>query len=433
MDPSAVPLPELISVIAFALVGSAFAAAEAAMASLPPGRLAALADETPSPYKGHLARFARAPDLVVGRWQAARILSTAATAALVGELAIVRHPLFAVGATVLLCATLAELAAAAGRARATTLGPRLLRFLYPIELCVAPLSHPLSWLGRKLGAPIANDEHERDARLAESEVEYLVEDAAKAGQLDAEPAEMIRNVLDFKDLTVGDVMIPRIKVVGLDLDTPLPDVLALVTKEGHSRYPVFATKIDNVVGLLYTKDLFRVFQGGTFGSASLRDIVRTPVNFIPESQAVSAVLRDMRAKRQHLAVLVDEFGGVSGIVTLEDILEQIVGDIHDEYDREDAPIQDLGDGRLLADAAVSLPDLSAYLGREIESDGDYGSLGGLLTHVAGRVPPVGEHVVLAEIVFVVRESDEKRIAKVEIILPRRSGSMLPDSSRSAPP
>ena len=285
----------------------------------------------------------------------------------------------------------------------------------------------------KLGAPFATDERARDARLAESEVEYLVDDAAKAGQLDAEPAAMIRNVRDFKDLTVSDVMIPRIKVVGLEIDTPLGEVLALVTKEGHSRYPVFATKIDNIVGLLYTKDLFRVFHGGTFGSASLRDIVRAPVNFIPETQAVSAVLRDMRAKRQHLAVLVDEYGGVSGIVTLEDILEQIVGDIHDEYDREDAPIQDLGDGRLLADAAVSLPDLSAYLGREIESDGDYGSLGGLLTHVAGRVPPPGEHVLLADIIFVVRDSDEKRIAKVEIILPRRSGSMLPDSSRSVPP
>jgi CBS domain containing-hemolysin-like protein len=433
---SEVPLSEVAGAVVSALIGSAVAAAEAAMAALPPGRLAGLVDETPPAYRPALARFAEAPDRVVGRWQAARILTTATTAELVTQFPGVKHPLVVVAATVLLCATLAELAAAIARGRAVTLGPRLVRFLYPIELLVAPFTHPIAWVGRKLGAvEVVEAVREREARLAESEMEYLVEDAAKAGQLDAEPAEMIRNVLEFKDLTVRDVMVPRIKMVGVEISTPLDEVLAVVTAEGHSRYPVYEGKIDNVVGLLYTKDLFRILRSGNLDTSSLRDVVRTPVNFVPETQPVSAVLRDMRAKRHHMAVLVDEFGGVSGIVTLEDILEEIVGDIRDEYDREhdDAPIQDLGDGRLLADAAVSLPDLSAYLGREIEGEGDYGSLGGLLTHVAGKVPVVGEHVTLADMVFVVREADEKRIAKVEIVMPRRSGSMIPDSTRSLPP
>jgi len=130
----------------------------------------------------------------------------------------------------------------------------------------------------------------------------------------------------------------------------------------------------------------------------------------------------MRARRLHMAVVIDEFGGFSGIVTLEDILEVIVGDIRDEYDTEDAPIQDLGEGRFLADAAVSVTELSSFLGIDLPESPDYESLGGLLTHQAGRVPAQGSHMDAFGLSFVVRDADEKRIAKVEIVRPGPSAS-----------
>jgi putative hemolysin len=248
-------------------------------------------------------------------------------------------------------------------------------------------------------------------------VEWVVSEGQMTGSLGEEPAEMIRNVLELKDLIARDVMVPRTQVSAIEVDTPLPEVLRLISTEGHSRFPVYREKVDNIVGLLYAKDLFRLLKEHKLQDTPLGDLVRAPVNFVPEMQGVSSVLREMRARRLHMAVVIDEFGGVSGIVTLEDILEVIVGDIRDEYDTEEPPIQDLGDGRLLADAAVSIHDLSAYLAVEIPESSDYESLGGLLIHQAGRVPAIGTQIAAFGISFIVRDADEKRISKVEIIRP----------------
>jgi CBS domain containing-hemolysin-like protein len=215
-------------------------------------------------------------------------------------------------------------------------------------------------------------------------------------------------------------MIPRTKVDAVEAGTPLEKVLEIVTESGHSRYPVYKDQIDNVVGLLYAKDLFKVLEERRLKNTSLREILRAPANFVAESQPLSSLLRDMKGRRQHLAVVVDEFGGVSGIVTLEDVLEEIVGDIRDEHDEgeESAAIQDLGDGRLVADAEVSMSDLSAYLGAEIDHDGEYESLGGMLTQHLGKVPEVGTAVSKFGLRFIVRDSDERHIGKVEIVRPR---------------
>jgi CBS domain containing-hemolysin-like protein len=136
--------------------------------------------------------------------------------------------------------------------------------------------------------------------------------------------------------------------------------------------------------------------------------------FVPESQSAASVLKDMRKGRHHLAIVIDEFGGFSGIVSLEDLLEQIVGDIRDEHDVEEAPIVDLGDGRLVVDASLPLADLARYLGTELPADGDYHSLGGFLASHHGRVPEVGATLSIFGLEFIVREADDRRVAKVEI-------------------
>ncbi|APR79866.1 Magnesium and cobalt efflux protein CorC [Minicystis rosea] len=255
-----------------------------------------------------------------------------------------------------------------------------------------------------------------DPKVAEAEVEALVDEGERSGVLASEPAEMIRNVLEFADRTAKDVMIPRGEVEAIDVATPIADVLRLVAESGHSRYPVYRDQIDNIVGLLYAKDLFKAahFEEEPASKRQVKrveDLVRQPANFVAESQPLSSLLREMRQLRQHLAIVVDEFGNVSGIVTLEDVLEKIVGEIRDEHD---VPIEDLGDGRVVADATVSMKELCAYLGADIGTLREDESLGRMLTDHLGKIPEVGTAFSKFGLRFVVRDSDEKHIGKVEV-------------------
>lgn len=449
MSPSEpVPLEGLFVAWIFAAVSSAFAAADAALGSLNTGRLSALYEEAEGRSKGALGRYLADPTRSHSRWLVGRILFTALAAVLVTVALQVyvtsAWGLAAVGALALLAlyGPLAEVSTTIARHRADTFARRWLLLMRPLEAMVLPIAAPLAALGR-IATKLMGPQTPPDARVAETEVEWVVNEGQKAGALGQEPADMIRNVLELDDLVARDVMVPRIHMTALDLDTPLHDVLELIATEGHSRYPVYREKIDNVVGLLYAKDLFKLIKDGKLATAKLRDIVRVPVNFVSEEQSVSSVLREMRQRRLHMAIVVDEFGGVSGLVTLEDILEEIVGEIRDEYDVEESPIQEIGDGRLLVDAAISLHDLSNHLDSEIPADEDYDSLGGLLIHHAGgRVPAAGTTLDILGFTFVVRDANAKRIATVEIIpmtereahistLRRSSGMSLPASFESS--
>ncbi|MCK6592690.1 MAG: CBS domain-containing protein, partial [Polyangiaceae bacterium] len=192
---------------------------------------------------------------------------------------------------------------------------------------------------------------------------------------------------------------------------------------GHSRYPVYKDQLDNVVGLLYAKDLFKVLEEHRLKNTTLKEIIRSPANFVAESQPLSSLLREMRSRRQHMAVVVDEFGAASGIVTLEDVLEEIVGDIRDEHDETEAdepppPIEEIGDGRLVADADIAMSDLEAYLGADIDQGPGVNSLGDMLMKHAGKIPEAGTEISKFGYQFIVRDADEKHIGKVEIVRPR---------------
>jgi CBS domain containing-hemolysin-like protein len=234
---------------------------------------------------------------------------------------------------------------------------------------------------------------------------------------------MIRKVLDFKDLTAREVMVPRRHILGVELSAPLRDVLALVARERHSRYPVYRENLDNVVGLLYAKDLFALVRDRRVDTTKLADVIRTPVMFVSENQRAARILQDMRSRRLHMAIVSDEFGGTAGLVTIEDIIEEIVGDIRDEKDRE-SPIQSMGDGRMVADASVSIAELEEALGKPLPDDGEFESLGGLIVSRAGRVPQVGATLQVDGLKLIVREADETRVVKVEIV-PERAAPPAP--------
>jgi CBS domain containing-hemolysin-like protein len=405
------------AVVAGAL-GSLFATGDAALTALPEARLDALRQgSTPSAHR--FQRYADDRVRLLSRWLVARVLAISATAALVDQGDNREIPF--VGFGVLVSAAVAvltygvftEVLGIVARRRPEEVAAVALRYLRPFEWAVLPIAEPLALLGRLVEKRIPKVA--KDPSHTETEVQWAVRESVRAGALANEPAEMIRNVLDFKDLLVKDVMVPRRLVAGVPLGSSVDEILEIVAHEGHSRYPVYRETLDNVVGLLYVKDLFRVVQKGEIATTKLDDLTRRHILFAVETQSVASVLREMRSRSQHMAVVSDEFGGTSGVVTLEDILEQIVGDIRDEYDAEaEAQVQKVGEGRYLADAAVSIDELSAHLGRELPADGEFESLGGLLVHRAGRVPKVGAVIHLDGLRFTVREADDTHVVRVEI-------------------
>ncbi len=308
-----------------------------------------------------------------------------------------------------------------GRRTADWIMPLFALVLQPFEFVIAPLAFLSSGFAR-----LVKVRPNTDPQLAETEVELMIDMRERSGALAQEPAELIRNVLEFSDRSARDAMIPRTRMTAIKIDTSFEEVLQVVTETGHSRYPVYREDLDDILGLLYVKDLFRVLKRSwrpppvsssnpIRQEARIMDSVREQVKYASESQSLTALLAEMRRDRQHMAIVVDEYGGTSGLVTLEDILEEIVGDIQDEFDIEEAPIVHDDTGRLIADAAVPISDLSAYLGSELDPAGQYESLAGMLTDKIGEVPAEGTSIQVDGMRFIIEESDEKHISKVAIV------------------
>jgi putative hemolysin len=410
---------QLVAAAVVTAIGSLFAAADAALSEIPEGRMQALSADTGS--RGVcFRRYTQDPLRVLSRWLVGRVVALSVASVLLSDVARLSGldrlslPAAVLGA-VLTYGTFTEVAATFARRRPEIAGALGLVFLRPLEWLVVPLADPLAILGRAVGRRIPKS-RSSDARIAETEVEWVVSESERAGAIANEPAEMIRKVLDFKDLTAREVMVPRRHILGIEVGTPVADVVAFVATEKHSRYPVYRETLDNVVGLLCAKDLFSVMREGRLATTKLADVTRSTVLFVSENQPAAKILQDMRSRRQHMAVVSDEFGGTSGLITLEDVIEEIVGDIRDEHDIE-APIQPIGEGRVMADGAISLAELSRALGKPLP-DGEFESLGGLIISRAGHVPEVGATVQVGGLRLIVREADATRIVKVEIVADR---------------
>jgi len=279
------------------------------------------------------------------------------------------------------------------------------------------LLHPLAWALERLARGVSRvlGHPEQRPIVSEEDVEYYIGLSAAEGSLDGMKKDLLTSVVEFTDLVVKEIMIPRTQMVALAVSTSPRDALGICTSTGHSRFPVYGEDIDDIVGILSVKDLTRVLVGreGDRLPDDLRPLLRD-VLFVPEVKPVTELMRTMQSGRTHIAVVVDEFGGTSGIVTLEDVVEEIVGDIHDEHDVEDQPVMRLPDGGLLVVASVNLRDLEDDVPLEFPDDGDYESLGGFLTATAGRMPKQGERVTYGGFDFIVRSADARRVLRVEI-------------------
>jgi len=250
-----------------------------------------------------------------------------------------------------------------------------------------------------------------EAKMSEEEFKLLLEEGTKAGIIDKTEHELIKRVFEFTDTTAKEIMVPRPDVVAVELNTSREQLIKKVIEEGYTRLPVYRDTIDNVVGVVYSKDLIALLEHRDV--IVLQDILR-PSYFVPESIKISRLLGELQRRKVHLAVVIDEFGGTEGIVTMEDVLEEIVGEIQDEYDEELKEYERREDGSLLVNARVSVREFNAKFGTQIPEDEDYETLSGFLSKLTGRIPEQNESIEYKNIVFNVVKKSKRRIRQVGV-------------------
>lgn len=248
-------------------------------------------------------------------------------------------------------------------------------------------------------------------QVSEDEVQTLIDAGTESGIINKEEGKMIHGIFDLKDTLVREVMVPRTEIVAIDCDATIDDLIRLIQEEGHTRYPVFKESIDNIVGVIHVKDILTKWQG--LGDIKVSQFTRHPY-IVPETKNVEELLRELKKKRTHIAVVVDEYGGTSGVVTIEDIIEEIVGEIRDEYDLDEINIVPLSDGSIVVDARLDIEELASYFKMEIPKE-KFETVGGLVTFLTGRVPQNGEEVSFENLSFVIESADEKKVHRVRIM------------------
>jgi magnesium and cobalt exporter, CNNM family len=251
----------------------------------------------------------------------------------------------------------------------------------------------------------------RPSYITESELKAMADVAHEENVIEKEERSFIHSIIDFGDTVAREVMVPRPDMVTVEADTTVTVALEAALAAGYSRIPVHENQVDDVVGITYTKDLIRAERVGK-GEKPVTSTMR-PAVFVPESKEVSELLRQMQEEKFHMAIVVDEYGGTSGLVTLEDLIEELVGEIVDEYDVEDPPVQRLGDGELSVSSRFPVDDLNELLDARLP-EGDWDTVGGLVFNVLGRVPVEGDALDVDGVRLVVEKVQGHRIGRIRV-------------------
>lgn len=278
---------------------------------------------------------------------------------------------------------------------------------------VSPLVAVLVGLTKLISKPFGIDPT-RTPDLSAAEIRLIVEQGSQQGVLEAEEEQMISAVMSLSDSKLHEVMVPRIDIAAIDQEASFDDAVTLVLTEGHSRTPLYKESVDHIVGILYAKDLLRIIAAGG-PRPRLRDIMR-PALFVPESQAVDDLLNELQRRRVHMAIVLDEYGGTAGLVTIEDLLEEIVGEIQDEFDEEEPMKVILRDGEAILDGRADIDEMGELIDPplELEDDEEYDTVGGFVYHRIGRVPVVGDTVAVDPFTITVIKVTGRRVGKVRV-------------------
>lgn len=280
-----------------------------------------------------------------------------------------------------------------------------------LAVVLAPIIRVLSLVTNLFARPLGGRVRPDAPMVTEEEIQILVRMGEEQGVLEQEEREMIHSIFEFGDTVVREIMVPRVDMVAVEADEPVDALLDIVRTHGHSRIPVYDDTVDQIVGLVHVKDLLVDRREGRL-EGKVRDYAR-PAHFVPDTKRLDELFKEMRRKQVHMAIAVDEYGGTAGLVTIEDLLEEIVGPIQDEYDAEEPPIKVLNERVALVDGAVHLEDVNAALGMALPA-GEVDSVGGFVTSLLGHVPTQGERAEYEGVQFSVERVDGHRIVQVRV-------------------
>jgi len=256
------------------------------------------------------------------------------------------------------------------------------------------------------GAPDTTEE-------LEHEIQELLEEGEEQGLISVHEERLINSIFDFRETIASEIMTPSAEMVCADLNTSVPELIRLINEEGYTRIPIYQGTPDQIVGILHVKDLLRICALGVDAEVDLKGFLN-PATFIPESKPITELLREFQSKKIHLAIVVDEFGGVRGLVTLEDVIEEIVGEIDDEHDDEDNELRVVDERTVIVDAKIDIEEVEAHF-RLTLPEGPYESVGGFIIHRLGKVPPPGAVVQESGLSFKVLGADPRRIKSLRIV------------------
>jgi CBS domain containing-hemolysin-like protein len=247
------------------------------------------------------------------------------------------------------------------------------------------------------------------------ELQYLLEQGKETGALDSNEHELIQNVFEFNERVVKNIMVPRTKISGIEINTEKDELLEIIITEGYSRLPVYDDVIDKIVGIVHAKDILPLLARN--GNIILKDIIRKPY-FIPETKKINDLMAELQQKRIQIAIVLDEFGGTAGMVTLEDIVEELVGEIQDEYDEEKPIVERINESEFIVNALAPIYDVNSHLPHDLPEDGDYDTVSGWLGDIFGKIPDVGEQKESNGYnITVLRKSDQNiESVKLELLL-----------------
>src|SRR3954454_3197011 len=284
----------------------------------------------------------------------------------------------------------------------------MLRILGPIVYVLTAVTNGVA---NMLGAGSQNQD-----TMSTEELKILVERGGQQGILEAEEEQMIHAVIELGDQRIHEVMVPRIAMVTLPVTATMEQAIDVVIEQGHSRIPVYEDTIDEIVGILYAKDPLPFLKPSVGDRPSLRAILRTPV-FVPESMSVDDLLHEFQRRKVHIAIVLDEYGGTAGLVTIEDLLEEIVGEIQDEYDEEEPLVERIDEDRARVDGRASVEDLLELWDIKVplEDDSEYDTVGGLVYHRIGVVPTAGHEIEVDGLRLTVETTDGRRVGKVLVV------------------
>lgn len=422
---------ESVFIFVLILLGGFFAGSELAIVSLSKNRLQELLDEGNKNAK-YIQHLQNSSERFLATTQVGFIITISLASVIAGatvvqwlKIALQHTPLgliakisgpLAVGIVVVAISYLSLILG--------SLVPKSLALKYSERLALIVAS-PIYWLsrvgqvlGRLLTAssnlilrPFKDKATFSESHISEEKIEYMLEEGAKVGVFDKTEKELIQSVFEFTDTIVKEIMVPRPNIIALDVDAPRHDIIKTVTEEGYSRLPVFQDTIDSIIGIVYAKDIISFLEYKDL--IILQDIIRPPY-FVPETKKISQLMREFQRQKVHLAVVINEFGNIEGIVTMEDILEEIVGEIHDEYDEVKNYYEVSSDGSLLVDALMRVDDFNLSFDAQLPEDIDYETVGGFLNAIAGHIPELGEEIEHDNFVFVVTQKDEHRVEQVRV-------------------